>query len=222
MNEWTKEFIRLAIDSEALRFGDFTLKSGRPSPYFFNAGQFNDGDTLGRLADCYADVIAHAVQHQGLEFDLLFGPAYKGIPLVAVVAVSLMRRHHLNVPMAYNRKEVKAHGEGGQMVGAEIKGRVLIVDDVLSGGTAFNECRPMIEQLGASVVGLIVGFDRQERARHSNVSASGKIEATGARMLAVASLEDLIEQIRQSPEPTPDQAEKLSAMLAFQSEYGVQ
>ena len=222
MKSWTKQFIELAIASEALRFGDFTLKSGRQSPYFFNAGQFNDGTTLARLADCYADAIADAMQHDGLEFDLLFGPAYKGIPLVAVVAVSLMRRHGLNMPVAYNRKEAKAHGEGGMMVGAEIKGRVLILDDVLSGGTAFNECRPLIEQCGASVVGLVVGLDRQERARHSALSASEKIRATGAKVIAVATLEDLIEQLEQATEELPNHAENLSAMLAFQSKYGAQ
>ncbi|MEM7053144.1 MAG: orotate phosphoribosyltransferase [Pseudomonadota bacterium] len=222
MKPWTKQFIELAIASEALRFGDFTLKSGRKSPYFFNAGQFNDGRTLALLADCYADAMAHAIEHEGLEFDLLFGPAYKGIPLAAVVAVSLMRRHGLNVPVAYNRKEAKAHGEGGMMVGAAIRGRVLILDDVLSGGTAFNECRPLIEQCGGSVVGLIVGLDRQERARHSALSASETIMATGAKVIAVAALEDLIEQLEQTMDGSQDQSEKLSAMLAFQSEYGVQ
>jgi len=220
MKPWTKQFIELAIEAEALRFGDFTLKSGRKSPYFFNAGQFNDGNTLARLADYYADAIVDAMENQALEFDLLFGPAYKGIPLAAVVAVSLMRRHQLNVPITYNRKEMKAHGEGGMMVGAEIKGRVLIIDDVLSGGTAFNECRPMIEQRGGAVVGLVVGLDRQERARHSDLSASGKIIASGAKMIAVASLADLIQQIQQAAVQTPDHAEKLSAMLDFQSKYG--
>ena len=226
MKPWTNEFIELAIASEALRFGNFKLKSGRMSPYFFNAGQFNDGNTLARLADCYADAIADAMKHDELQFDLLFGPAYKGIPLAAVVAVSLMRRHGLNVPVAYNRKEAKAHGEGGLMVGAKIQGRVLILDDVLSGGTAFNECRPLIERCGGTVVGLIVGLDRQERARHSDDSASGKIMATGAKVIAVAALSDLIanltEQLEQSTNSSQDHAENLSAMLEFQSKYGVQ
>ncbi|MEM1079948.1 MAG: orotate phosphoribosyltransferase [Pseudomonadota bacterium] len=221
MHAWTRDFIELAVEAEALRFGDFTLKSGRKSPYFFNAGQFCDGRTLARLADCYADTIADAMAHQGLAFDLLFGPAYKGIPLSAVVAVSLRSRHGVNVPVAYNRKEMKAHGEGGVMVGAEIRGRVLIVDDVLSGGTAFNECKPLIEQAGGTVVGMVVGLDRQERARHSEHSASGLIRDTGAHLIAVANLADLIDQLQQAEQSSPEQAQHLSAMLAFQSEYGV-
>ena len=221
MKPWTKDFIDLAISAEALRFGDFELKSGRMSPYFFNAGQFNDGQSLLRLGDQYADAIVDAMQHQGLEFDLLFGPAYKGIPLVSVVAVSLMRRHGLNRPVAYNRKEAKAHGEGGQMVGADIQGRVLVVDDVLSAGTAFHECRPLIEHCGGSVVGLIVGLDRQERARGEKLSASGKIAASGAQVIVVASLDDVIKQLEQAVDPSSDQAENLSAMLDYQSKYGV-
>lgn len=221
MKSWTKDFIDLAISAEALRFGDFELKSGRRSPYFFNAGQFNDGQRLLRLADQYADAIVDAIEHRGLAFDVLFGPAYKGIPLVSVVAVSLMRRHGLNLPVAYNRKEAKVHGEGGWMVGADIHGRVLVVDDVLSAGTAFHECRLLIERCGGSVVGLIVGLDRQERARGEELSASAKIAASGAQVVSVAGLDDVIEQLEQAPKPSSDQAENLSAMLDYQSKYGV-
>ncbi|NEP59898.1 MAG: orotate phosphoribosyltransferase [Symploca sp. SIO2G7] len=216
MHIWSRRFIDLAIRSKAIRFGEYTLKSGRISPFFFNAGQFNDGAALVELGDIYADAIVNAIHQHGLEFDLMFGPAYKGIPLVAVVAASLARRHRLNVPIAYDRKEAKAHGEGGQTVGAEIKGRVLIVDDVLSGGTAFNQSRPKIENAGGQVVGLVIGMDRQERARGSQRSASDTVRASGAHVVAVASLEDVIERLR----ALPDYEQHVSAMLGYQSEYG--
>ena len=152
-------FIELALKHEALKFGQFTLKSGRISPYFFNAGAFASGATLAELGRCYADCIAAS----GIEFDILLGPAYKGIPLAATTAVALADHHDRDVPFAYNRKEAKTHGEGGQLVGAPLEGRVLIIDDVITAGTAVSEVINLIQSAGATPVGVVIGLDRQER-----------------------------------------------------------
>lgn len=211
MSDCTERFIDLARAAGALKFGRFELKSGRISPYFFNAGQFSDGRLIAEVADCYADAIVAA----GVDFDVIFGPAYKGIPLAATVAASLWRRHGLNVPVAYNRKEVKDHGEGGSLVGAPLAGRVLVVDDVVSAGTAFAEARAVIEAAGAAISALAVGLDRQERGR-GEVSAAAEIGATGVQVVAVATLDALIEAIRREP----SNSELLSAMLDYRLQYG--
>ena len=211
MNNWTREFIELAHSAGALRLGRFELKSGRVSPYFFNAGAFCDGRHIASVADCYADAIVDA----GVDFDLLFGPAYKGIPLATSVAVSLYRRHGVNVPVAYDRKEAKDHGEGGRLVGAPVAGRVLVVDDVISAGTAFTAARRLIEQAGARVSALVVGLDRQERGT-GNDSARSEIENDGVSVVAVASLDDLIAAL----EGDGAASKSLSDMLEYRTRYG--
>jgi len=211
MKDWSRKFIDLARSADALRFGSFELKSGRSSPYFFNAGSFCDGRSISAVADCYAAAIVDA----DIDFDLIFGPAYKGIPLATSVAMSLSRNHGMNVPVAYDRKEAKDHGEGGRMVGAPVKGRVLVVDDVISAGTAFAAARALIEQAGATVSALLVGLDRQERGT-GNASARSDVTDSGVRVVSVANLDDLIAALKQ------DQAspELLSAMLQYRTRYG--
>ncbi|NKI36147.1 orotate phosphoribosyltransferase [Wenzhouxiangella sp. XN79A] len=219
MNEWTRKFIALACEVEALRFGRFELKSGRISPYFFNAGRFASGRSLAGLADCYADAIADSMAASGLEFDVLFGPAYKGIPLSAAVAVRLFDRHGIDTPVAYNRKEAKDHGEGGTLVGAPIEGRVLVVDDVLSAGTAFAEARALIEAAGGRVSGFAVGLDRQERGT-GTTSAGSELMKAGIDVIAIATLGDLVDALRENVAGELARDENLSAMLAYQREYG--
>lgn len=187
MPPWTHRFLELALEHQALRFGSFTLKSGRISPYFFNAGAFNDGAGLDGLARCYSEAIASS----GLEFDMLFGPAYKGIPLAAAIAVSLHRDHARNVPFAFNRKEAKAHGEGGSIVGAELTGRILIVDDVISAGTSMRESVELIAAADAQAVGMAIALDRQERGDDEQ-SAVDAVRASGLQVITLARLDDLI------------------------------
>jgi len=215
MNNWTREFIELARSAGALKLGRFELKSGRVSPYFFNAGAFCDGRLIASVADCYADAIVAAMAESGLEFDLVFGPAYKGIPLATSVAVSLYRRHGINVPVAYDRKEAKDHGEGGRLVGAPVAGRVLVVDDVISAGTAFTAARQLIESAGARVSTLVVGLDRKERGTGQG-SARSEIVESGISVVAVADLDDLISALKDGG----SSAESLSAMLQYRTRYG--
>ncbi len=215
MKPWTEKFIALAREVGALKFGRFELKSGRISPYFFNAGAFCDGSSIDALAGCYADAILEAMRSCGLEFDLIFGPAYKGIPLAATVAASLSRRHGVDVPVAYNRKEAKSHGEGGNLVGAAVKGRVLVVDDVLSAGTAFAHACAMIGAANARVVALAVGLDRQERGT-GMASAGSELKRKGVSLISIARLDDLISDLRDD-RPSSD---LLSAMLEYRKVYG--
>jgi orotate phosphoribosyltransferase len=211
MEAWTRTFIDLARRAGALKFGRFELKSGRISPYFFNAGAFSSGRLIAGVADCYADAIVDS----GIGFDLLFGPAYKGIPLATSVAASLFTRHGLDVPVAYNRKEAKDHGEGGVLVGAPVSGRVLVVDDVISAGTAFGEAERLIGAAGASVAALAVGLDRQERGTEGD-SARSQIEGRGVAVVAVSTLDDLIADV----ESDSSSAAILSDMLAYRERYG--
>src|SRR6056297_1599166 len=215
MNRWTREFIELARSAGALKLGRFDLKSGRASPYFFNAGAFCDGRLIASVADCYAAAIVAATVDSGVEFHLIFGPAYKGIPLATSVATSLYRHHGINVPVAYDRKEAKDHGEGGRLVGAPVSGRVLVVDDVISAGTAFAAARQLIEQAGARVSALVVGLDRQERGT-GNDSARSEIENDGVSVVAVASLDDLIAAL----EGDGAASKSLSDMLEYRTRYG--
>jgi orotate phosphoribosyltransferase len=219
MEAWTRNFIRLARDVEALRFGRFELKSGRISPYFFNAGRFCTGASLARLADAYADAIADHCTRTGAAFDVLFGPAYKGIPLSAAVAVRLLDRHGIDLPVAYNRKEAKDHGEGGTLVGAAVRGRVLVIDDVLSAGTAFAEARAMIEANDGDVVAFAVGLDRQERGT-GKASAGSELKAQGIDVIAIATLADLVAALREDAGGADTENQRLSAMLAYQQTYG--
>ena len=189
MRSHEKEFIEMILAKQVLRFGDFTLKSGRTSPYFFNAGLINDGGSLARLGACYAEAILAA----GTAFDMLFGPAYKGIPLATATAVAFADRHRRNVPLAYNRKEVKAHGEGGMLVGSPLDGRVLIVDDVLTAGTAVRESVNLIKAAGAKPAGVVLALDRQERGLGAQ-SAVQEIQASfGIPVIRIITLDHLIE-----------------------------
>ncbi|MDT8409302.1 MAG: orotate phosphoribosyltransferase [Wenzhouxiangellaceae bacterium] len=211
MKSWTRDFLQLARSVEALRFGSFELKSGRISPYFFNAGRFCQGRSISIVADCYADAIVDS----GVEFDLLFGPAYKGIPLATAVSVSLFRKYGIDCPVSYNRKESKAHGEGGELVGAALAGRVLVVDDVISAGTAFSQVQRIIEQCPARVVALAVGLDRQERGGGAT-SAGAELKAAGIEVIAVAGLDDLVADLRACNSSSP----MLSDMLEYRTRYG--
>jgi orotate phosphoribosyltransferase len=190
------QFIRFALEAGVLRFGSFITKAGRDSPYFFNAGLFDDGERLGRLAGFYADALLDARAAGGVAFDMLFGPAYKGIPLAATTAVALAARGR-NVGFAYNRKEAKDHGEGGTLVGAPVRGRVLIVDDVISAGTSVRESVDIIRAAGAQPAGVLIALDRQERGGNAEtVSARSAVEDVretfGIPVVAIATLADLI------------------------------
>ncbi len=187
-----QRFFELALRKGNLRFGQFELKSGRISPYFFNAGGFDDGQSLGDLARCYADAIVSS----GVEFDMLFGPAYKGIPLAAATAIALNDHHGRNVPYAYNRKEAKDHGEGGTIVGAPLGGRVLIIDDVISAGTSVRESLELIAATGAGAAAVAIALDRQERGT-GTLSASQELETRyDLPCIAIAGLDDLIDFLK--------------------------
>ena len=208
-----RRFIQLAMANDVLRFGEFTLKSGRTSPYFFNAGLFNTGKALAELGGCYARVIVD----QQLEFDVLFGPAYKGIPLVASIAVALSRDHDLDLPYAFNRKEVKDHGEGGSIVGADVHGRVLIVDDVITAGTAIREAVDIIAAEGGATASILIALDRQERGQ-GELSAIQEVQRDfGVAVHSIITMADLIAYI----ETEDAYRQYLDAMRAYRDEYGV-
>ncbi|MDJ0758280.1 MAG: orotate phosphoribosyltransferase [Woeseiaceae bacterium] len=213
MHAYKNEFIDLALELGVLRFGEFTLKSGRQSPYFFNAGLFNTGYAAARLGQFYAATIAQS----DIEYDLLFGPAYKGIPLAALTAASLSEQHDTNVPYAYNRKEAKSHGEGGSTVGADVSGRVLIVDDVITAGTAVREAYDIIVGLGAEVAGLVISLDRQERGQTEKSAVQELQEALGIPVVSIVRLDDLVERL----ENLPDYREHLPKLKKYREKYGV-
>ena len=215
-----QEFVQFAVDCGVLRFGDFTTKAGRLSPYFFNAGLFDDGAKLGRLAQFYA----RCVLDSGLEFDMIFGPAYKGIPLGATLAVELARLGR-NVPFVYNRKEAKDHGEGGTLVGAALKGRVLIVDDVMSAGTAVRESIALIRAAGATPHAVVIALDRQEMATEAGqdvpYSAVQYVrEQLGLQVCSIARLADLLQFLVQNGASLGPEAHK--KVLAYRQRYGVE
>jgi orotate phosphoribosyltransferase len=211
-HDFTQQFIAFAIKKKVLRFGEFTTKAGRLSPYFFNAGLFNDGESLMMLGEFYAASILKS----GIQFDMLFGPAYKGITLAASIAIALARQGH-NVPYAYNRKEAKDHGEGGVIVGAPLQGRVLIVDDVISAGTSVRESVQMIQQSGAIPCGVAIAIDRQERGLGA-LSAVQEVEKNnGIPVCAIANLTSLIEYLHQRQSLKID----VDAIERYRSEYGV-
>ena len=216
-----QDFVAFAVDCGVLRFGSFTTKAGRQSPYFFNAGLFNDGAMLGRLAQFYAQRILDS----GIRFDMLFGPAYKGIPLVAAVAVELARLGH-NRPFAYNRKEAKDHGEGGSLVGAPLQGRVLIVDDVMSAGTAVRESIALISAAGATPGAVAVALDRQEMATENGqdvpYSAVQYVRRElGMDVCAIASLDDLLGYLQQPQHASAELQASHAQVLAYRERYGV-
>jgi orotate phosphoribosyltransferase len=207
-------FIELALHYHALQFGEFTLKSGRLSPYFFNSGLFNSGQALAKLGAYYA----HALNHAQIPYDQIFGPAYKGIPLVSSLAVALAELYQIDVPYSFNRKEAKDHGEGGLIVGAPIQGRVLIVDDVLTAGTAVRESVSLIQHQGATVAGILLAVDRQERGQQSAVSAINEIKSwLQVPVVTIICLEDIMTYL----EKTPEFATYLPKMRAYKAQYGV-
>lgn len=206
-------FFEFCIRQGVLKFGDFVLKSGRRSPYFFNTGLINSGAALAALGGFYARAIVDA----GLEFDVLFGPAYKGIPLAAAAAIALAQQHDRDMPYAFNRKEAKAHGEGGEIVGAALRGRVLIVDDVITAGTAVNESLELIRRHGATPAGVVISLDRQEKGQGSR-SAIQEIEAANdVRVISIASLSDLLEYIGGSAELRAH----AGSVERYRREYGI-
>jgi len=212
MKDYQKRFIDLATERQALCFGEYKLKSGRSSPYFFNAGLMNTGGALAIMGDCYAAAVAD----QGLEFDMLFGPAYKGIPLVSALSIALYRNSGLDLPYAFNRKEAKAHGEGGQLVGAPLAGRVLIVDDVITAGTTIREVLAVIEKTQAKVVGVVIGLDRQERGQGKRSAIQEMEEDFGIPVFSIIKVDEIIAYLRMN-----GFTEHLNAVISYREKYGV-
>lgn len=213
MQNYQNEFLDFAIDVGVLRFGEFTLKSGRVSPYFFNSGLFNTGASLARLGRYYAQ----AVVASGLDFDMIYGPAYKGIPLASSLAIALADHHSRDVPYCFNRKEAKTHGEGGIIVGAELQGRVLIIDDVISAGTSVRESVDIINNAGATTAGVVIALDRQERGQ-GETSAIQEVEKDyGLNVANIVCLDNLVEYL----ESTTDEKKHLSAIQKYREQYGV-
>jgi len=208
-----RDFLELAIELGVLRFGEFTLKSGRISPYFFNAGLFNTGYAAAKLGRYYATTIANS----GIEFDMLFGPAYKGIPLATLAAAALAEHHDIDSPYAFNRKEAKAHGEGGSIIGAPLSGRVMIVDDVITAGTAVREAVELIRSAGAEVAGLVISLDRQEVGRGSLSAVQDVQQSLGFPVISIARLDDLVDLL----EETAEYAGYLGPVLEYRKKYGV-
>lgn len=215
MKAYKSEFLELALELEVLQFGEFTLKSGRKSPYFFNAGEFSTGYAAAKLGRCYASAIADL----DVEFDVLFGPAYKGIPLVALAAAALAEHHDYDYPFAFNRKEAKDHGEGGAIVGATLSGRkVLILDDVVTAGTAIKEVTAVIRQAGGTPVGVLVALDREEIGSRARIPAKVQLEEEiGLSIHSIVSLTDFVEHLEEREE----YGAHLPAMKAYRNRYGV-
>ena len=213
MRGYKREFIELSLELGVLRFGEFTLKSGRVSPYFFNAGLFNTGYAAAKLGRFYSEAIAQS----DIQFDMLFGPAYKGIPLATLAAASLAEQHDIDVPYAFNRKEAKAHGEGGSIVGAPLSGGVLIVDDVITAGTAVREAYKIISAAGAEVSGLVISLDRQERGQGPYSAVQEVRQSLDIPVVSIVQLDDLITLLEESSE----YEEFLEPVLSYRKQYGV-
>lgn len=213
MQDYQSAFLKFALDTKVLRFGEFVLKSGRSSPYFFNSGLFNTGRSLAELGRFYAQAIVHS----RIEFDMLFGPAYKGIPLVAAISIALADHHDRDVPYAFDRKEAKEHGEGGNIVGSPLKGKILIVDDVISAGTSVRESVNLIKENKAIPGGVMIALDRQEKGT-GDTSAIQEIEANyGMKVASIVKFEHLITFLKENPALS----EHLSAVEAYRAKYGV-
>lgn len=213
MQAYQREFIQFAIDKGVLRFGEFTLKSGRTSPYFFNAGLFNTGEALAKLGRFYAA----AIENSDIKYDIMLGPAYKGIPLATTTVVALANDYGKNVPYVFNRKEAKDHGEGGNLVGAPLEGRVLIIDDVITAGTAIREVMSIIEQAGATPAATVIALNRMERGT-GKLSAIQEVERDyGMQVISIISLDDLVEYL----EELGDRATELAAIKAYREEFGI-
>lgn len=213
MKDYKKEFIEFALEKQVLKFGEFTLKSGRTSPYFFNAGLFNTGRDLARLGRFYAS----ALEDSAIEYDVLFGPAYKGIPIATTTAVALADHHDKDVPYCFNRKEKKAHGEGGTLVGSELNGKIMLVDDVITAGTAIRESMEIIAQNGADLSGVLIALDRQEKGK-AELSAIQEVERDfNTKVISIVKLADLISYLES--QGTMD--EHLASVKAYRDQYGV-
>ena len=227
-----QEFVQFAVESGVLRFGEFKTKAGRMSPYFFNAGLFDDGAKLGRLAQFYARQLVAEEARSGLTFDMIFGPAYKGIPLAAAVSIEMARLGR-NLPFAYNRKEAKDHGEGGSLVGAKVQGRVLIIDDVMSAGTVARESIAIIQAAGATPHAMAIALDRQEKATERGVDVDYSAvqyvsRQLGLQVCTIARLSDLLQYLRTQPRDAPANADgslslqqHYQSVLAYRERYGV-
>ena len=213
MKAYQREFIEFALSKQVLKFGEFTLKSGRKSPYFFNAGLFNSGRDLAKLGRFYAAALVDA----GIPYDVLFGPAYKGIPIASATAVQLAEVHDQDVPWCFNRKEAKDHGEGGNLVGSPLQGRIMLVDDVITAGTAIRESMDIIKANGAELAGVLIALDRQEKGK-GELSAIQEVERDyQAKVIAIITLGDLIRYLEEKPE----MAEHLASVRAYREAYGV-
>ncbi|MES9856566.1 MAG: orotate phosphoribosyltransferase [Sedimenticola sp.] len=213
MHEYQQKFLDFALEVGVLRFGEFTLKSGRISPYFFNAGLFNSGSSLARLGRFYAQAIVDS----GIQFDVLYGPAYKGIPLAAVTAAALFDHHGLDIPYAFNRKEAKAHGEGGNIVGHPLEGRIMIIDDVITAGTAIRESMETIHAQDATPCGVVIALDRQERGTGERSAIQEVEDDYGMPVAAIVRLNHLVSYLE---EKQGDEA-SLAAIQRYRNEYGV-
>ena len=218
MQDYKREFIDFALQHQVLRFGDFTLKSGRQSPYFFNTGLFDSGASLARLGRYFATAIIES----GIEFDCIFGPAYKGIPLGTTISIALADHHQRDLPFTFNRKEAKDHGEGGNLVGAALHGRVLIVDDVISAGTSVRESMLLIDAAAnAQGAGVAIAVDRQERGSGER-SAVQEVELSlGLPVVSIINLDDLVSYLQHTPEHNQDQQQNLQRITAYRDQYGV-
>jgi orotate phosphoribosyltransferase len=213
MKTYKVDFIDNAISSGALKFGQFELKSGRISPHFFNAGEFYTGSALAALGRCYASAIVES----GVEFDVLFGPAYKGITLAAATAVALSEHHGINVPYCFNRKEAKAHGEGGTLVGAPLEGKVLIIDDVITAGTAIREVMSIVEQVGAQAAGVIIGLDRKERGKTDKSAIQEVEQEFNIPVASIIDIDDILQYLKAKPEHSG----LVAKIDQYRQQYGV-
>jgi orotate phosphoribosyltransferase len=213
MKDYQRDFIEFALSKQVLRFGEFTLKSGRTSPYFFNAGLFNTGGDLARLGRFYAA----ALQDSKIDYNLLFGPAYKGIPIATTTAVALSDSYDIDMPYCFNRKEAKTHGEGGSLVGSALEGKVMLVDDVITAGTAIRESMEIIKAHGAELSGVLIALDRQEKGR-AELSAIQEVERDfNTKVISIVTLADLITYL----EEKPDMADSLASIKKYRQDYGI-
>ena len=217
MKDYQREFIEFAIEKQVLRFGEFTLKSGRVSPYFFNAGMFKTGGDLARLGRFYAASLMDAK----IDFDLIFGPAYKGIPIATTTTVALYDHHNMDVPYCFNRKEAKTHGEGGSLVGADLEGKIMLVDDVITAGTAIRESMEIIKAHGAQLSGVLIALDRQEKGQ-GELSAIQEVERDfGTQVASIVTLGDVVSFLEEQVASKPELAENLASIKKYRLNYGI-
>lgn len=217
MKDYQREFIEFALEKQVLRFGEFTLKSGRTSPYFFNAGLFNTGGDLARLGRFYASALSEA----NIPFDLLFGPAYKGIPIATTTAVALADHHNQDVPYCFNRKEAKTHGEGGSLVGSPLAGKVMLVDDVITAGTAIRESMEIIQNNDAELSGVLIALDRQEKGK-GELSAIQEVERDfGTKVISIVTLADLVTYLEEKSQTDTSLVEHLANIKKYREDYGI-